>query len=48
MGDECGNGSLLIMVTVSPAREEWLCDRECTMARLDLIKPGFDTNYCKL
>ena len=26
MGDECGNGSLLIMVTVSPAMEEWLCD----------------------
>ena len=28
MGDECGNGSLLIMVTVSPAMEEWLCDRD--------------------
>ena len=30
MGDECGNGSVNIMVTVSPVTEEWLGVTECT------------------
>ena len=56
MGDECGNGSPNIMVTVSPVMEEWLYESQSVtlhhgrgVARwLDLIKLGHDTNYCKL
>ena len=52
MGDECGNVSLNIMVTVSPVMEECLWQSDCTVHHgrewLDLIKPGPDTNYCKL